>query len=562
VGAAFVTTCNLTEAAKAAGRYATNRRGWQVLRSDGHCGEVRKGDCLFVPNRTINTTQAWRSTGYVFALPNGSARPFVPSGQKQPSIQDLHRRCRSGAFAVLDAIPSLYPVLDKTSASNGANTGRRGWRNVRRLDKAKAKAGANWVITLRYLVATGTTGRFPVRVARTGTTLRRTRTTTSVGAAFVSAFFYRSVNAKALRSDLSICGQPVLSSFGKYTSGFDRTQSSETSKGEVDFMGAKHRNLIDKITTMENLQEAYRKTSCGKKMSFGYLEFKEYDQANLLAVQQELKAGEYTIGDYRNFIVYEPKPRLISALDFKDRLVQHAVCNVITPIFDRSLLPYTFACRVGMGTHAGVKHIQALLRRHKHKYFLKTDFAKFFPTVNRARLHEMIVKKVRCEQTLKILREIIPTQGIGIPIGSLTSQLFANAYGNPIDRFIHFDLGHRYWARYMDDIVILDSDPDRLRVSFNKIQEFAKTDLGMGISKWQVSPVSQGINFLGYRIWPTHKLIRKDSVARAKKKVQKFIKHNDFDSLKKFIASWSGHAKWADTNNLFNWIRNRHAITF
>ena len=532
-----------------------------MLRPNGDCGEVRKGYSLSIPYRTVYATKAWRSASDVFGMFAWSTRPFVSGWQKQSSVKNLHCGCRSGTSAVLDAIPELDSMHDSASASDGANTGRRGWSNVGRMDQATAKAGAIWVKALRYLAATGTTARTPVRDARTGTTPHRTRTTTSGRALPVSTWFYRSANAMALWSDLSTCGQPVLSPLGKYISGFGRTQSSETSKSEADFMGAKHRNLIDQITTMENLQEAYRKTSCGKRMSYGYLEFKEYAQANLIRIQDELKAGEYTIGDYRNFIIYEPKPRLISALDFKDRLVQHAVCNVITPIFDRSLLPYTFACRIGMGTHAGVRHVQALLRRNNHKYFLKTDFAKFFPSVNRERLHQIIYKKIRCEQTLKILREIIPTEGLGIPIGSLTSQLFANAYGNPIDRFIHFDLGHRHWARYMDDIVILDSDPDRLRISFDKIQAFVHDDLGMGISKWQVSPISHGINFLGYRIWPTHKLIRKDSVVRAKRKVQKFIKHKDFDSLRKFIASWSGHAKWADTNNLFTWMRNRHAIT-
>lgn len=326
-------------------------------------------------------------------------------------------------------------------------------------------------------------------------------------------------------------------------------------------MGAKHRNLIDKITTIENLQDAYRRTSCGKRMSYGYLEFKEYSHANLLAIQAELKAGAYKIGEYRNFTIYEPKARLISALDFKDRLVQHALCSVIAPIFDRALLPYTFACRTGMGTHAGVRHVQSMLRHTKHTHFLKTDFSKFFPSVNRQRLHEIIYKKIRCEQTLKILREIIPTEGVGIPIGSLTSQLFANVYGNPVDRFIHFTLGYRNWARYMDDIVILDSNPNQLRASFERIQEFSKDNLGMGISKWQVSPVTQGINFLGYRIWTGHKLIRKDSVTRAKRKVKKFIQHKNFDALKKFTAAWSGHAKWADTMNLFNWMEKHHAIS-
>jgi hypothetical protein len=314
--------------------------------------------------------------------------------------------------------------------------------------------------------------------------------------------------------------------------------------------------------TIENLRDAYRKTAKNKRMTWGYLEFKEYAESNLLLVQQELADGAYKIGGYREFTIYEPKPRLISALDFKDRLVQHALCNVIGPIFEKTLMPYTFACRVGMGTHAGVRHIQSRMRSSHASHFLKTDFSKFFPSVDHVVLHNMIDRRIGCEKTLKILREIISVDGVGIPIGSLTSQLFANVYGNPIDRFIHFELRHHNWARYMDDIVILDKDPTRLRDSFQAISEFSYKNLKLKISKWSVGSLSQGVNFLGYRIWHDHKLLRKDSVVRAKRKVEKFIKHNDKDSLRKFIASWSGHAQWANTNNLFNWMENKYGIAF
>ena len=327
-------------------------------------------------------------------------------------------------------------------------------------------------------------------------------------------------------------------------------------------MVKKHRNLIDKITDIDNLREAYLKTSNGKKMTYGYLEFKEYAEANLLLVQEELRDGAYKIGDYRQFTVYEPKPRLISALDFKDRLVQHALCNVIGPIFERSLMPNTFACRVGLGTHAGERFVQSRLRHLQPKYFLKTDYSKFFPSIDRFILHGMIDRKIDCEKTLQIIREIIPQDGKGIPIGSLTSQLFANVYGNAADRFIHFDMKQREWARYMDDIVILGNDKDELMDCFLRLNDYSINELELRIGKWQLSPISRGVNFLGYRIWPTHKLLRKDSVTRAKRKIARFIASGDQEALKKFTASWAGHAKWADTNNLFKWMEKTHDIKF
>lgn len=295
-------------------------------------------------------------------------------------------------------------------------------------------------------------------------------------------------------------------------------------------------------------------------MTFGFLEFKEYAQINLNNLREELAAGEYKIGGYRQFTIYEPKPRLISALDFKDRLVQHALCNVIAPLFEQTLLNHTFACRPGMGTHAGVRYVQSELRKPGATHYLKTDYSKFFPSVSRAILHDLIERKIGCELTLRILREIIPTDGFGIPIGSLTSQLFANVYGGIIDNYIHHELGHRRWARYMDDIVILGDDPYRLRDDFYRIQAFSAERMDMRISHWSCSGVGRGINFLGYRIWATHKLLRKDSVLRAKRKVARFVKHKDQPGLDQFIASWSGHAQWADTHNLFTWMEKHHGI--
>jgi RNA-directed DNA polymerase len=374
---------------------------------------------------------------------------------------------------------------------------------------------------------------------------------------------YRSANATAWQADLSVIegGQPVLSCFGEHVSRFGRAPITENGKARpTSPMGKRHRNLIQQIADPANVLDAYHKTSNGKRRTWGYLEFKEYDLANLLAVQAELLEGSYKRGPFREFMVYEPKPRLISALDFKDRLVQHATCNIIAPIFEAGMLPYTFACRPGKGTHAGVRHVQAELRHTKATHFLKSDFSKFFPSVNHAALYAMLDKRIHCAATRRLLREIMPEDGVGIPIGSLTSQLFANIYGNAVDQFLHHDLKQRHWARYMDDIIVLGDNPDELRDVFNRMREFAAEHLQLRISHWHVAPISRGINFLGYRIWPTHKLLRKDSVTRAKRKVANFIKHGEDEGLQKFLASWSGHAQWADTNNLFTWMEKRHAI--
>jgi retron-type reverse transcriptase len=325
-------------------------------------------------------------------------------------------------------------------------------------------------------------------------------------------------------------------------------------------MGKRHNNLIEQIASMDNLRDAYEKTARGKRLTWGFLEFKEYAEKNLREISEQLLDGAWQQGAYRQFTVYEPKPRLISALDFKDRLAQHALVNVIGPIFEATLLPYTFACRTGMGTHAGVRHVQAELRRTQATHFLKTDYRRFFPSIDLGRLFRLIEQKIKCKKTLAAILAMVPNTGQGLPIGSLTSQLFANVYGGVIDRFIHTELGARPWARYMDDIVILSSNPYQLRHWFDEIEQASKDRLGLGISKWQVSPVTRGINFLGFRIWPRHKLLRKRSVTGAKRKIARYLRTGDRESLNQFIASWRGHAAHADTCNLFNHLEHRYGI--
>lgn len=320
-----------------------------------------------------------------------------------------------------------------------------------------------------------------------------------------------------------------------------------------------YNNLIHKIAHIDNLKLAYKRTARAKRKTFGYLEFKEYRDVNLHLLSQELLDGTYRIGEYRHFIIYEPKPRLVSALDFKDRLVQHALVGIIEPMFEATFLPNTFACRVNLGTHAGVRYIQSELRKEpKPLYYLKTDFSKFFPSVDHNILLALIERKISCKQTLTLIKEIVKPDEIGIPIGSLTSQLFANVYGSILDNYIHNELGYRRWARYMDDVIILGDDMDKLRQDFYKIAEFSENNMKLRISKWHCRSVKNGINFLGYRIWETHKLLRKSSVISAKRKIAKYIKYGDNLALDKFIASWKGHAQWADTHNLLNWLEKKH----
>ncbi len=316
-------------------------------------------------------------------------------------------------------------------------------------------------------------------------------------------------------------------------------------------MGRKHKRLFEKVIDKSNFQDAYLKTRKGKRKSFSYLEFKEYAQLNLEILREEVADGGYVRAPFRKFYIYDPKMRLISSLPFRDRIVQHALNNVLETIYLPRFLPYTFACLPNKGTHAGVKHIQSHLRKGNVTHYLKTDFSKYFPSIHCPTLYKIHDAKVHCVKTMNLMEAIQPRGDTGIAIGNLKSQLNANLYGTLVDDFVHHTLRPIAWARYMDDMVLLDNDLGRLREMKEQIEEFAMKKMHLRFSKWNVAPVSRGINFLGYRIWPNHKLIRKQSVTRAKRAINALKQRNDMDGLNRFLAAWTGHAGWADTQNLF-----------
>ena len=315
-------------------------------------------------------------------------------------------------------------------------------------------------------------------------------------------------------------------------------------------MGRKHKRLFDRIIAKENFEDAFQKTRKGKRKSISYLEFKEYGALNLELLRQEVADQAYFRAEFRTFYIYDPKLRLISGLPFRDRIVQHALNNILEPIYEPTFLPYTFACRPGKGTHAGVRYVQSMLRKGEVTHFLKTDFSKYFPSIPCETLYQIHDKKIHCWRTMELMEIIQARCDIGIPIGSLKSQLNANLFGTLADNFVHHDLKPIAWARYMDDMVLLDSDSGRLREMKSALEEFANDRMQLRFSKWSVAPISRGINFLGYRIWPHYKLMRKQSVTRAKRAIKSLKRRGDVEGLNRFLAAWTGHASWADTQNL------------
>lgn len=320
------------------------------------------------------------------------------------------------------------------------------------------------------------------------------------------------------------------------------------------YMGKKHKNLFPRIVARDNLYSAYHKAAKDKRGSVGHLYFREYLATNISTLQRSIASGNYRPGEPHRFFVYEPKKRLIAALPFYDRVAQHALCNVINPIFDQVFLPQSYACREAKGTHAAARDVQAELRR-MHKagatpWVLKTDYAAYFASIKRDVLHREFRRKISCPPTLKLIESMIPATGRGISIGELLSQTSANLYGHIMDRWLLHQVGIKRFFRYMDDIVVLAHSRQALDLLRMGMQWFSQARMGMEFSKWSIQPAIRGINFVGYRIWRTHKLLRTDSVVRAKRKIKRYTKNGEHDRLDKFLAAWRGHAQHADSHNL------------
>lgn len=318
-------------------------------------------------------------------------------------------------------------------------------------------------------------------------------------------------------------------------------------------MGRKYKRLIEKIASQENIVNAALKARKGNVNSVGGMIYMDYLESNSLLLHEQIANGSYAPGESREFVIYEPKRRVISALPFRDRVVQHAINNVIEPIFEQTFYYQSYGCIRGKGTHSGAVACQAMQRRLMKSgpvWVLKTDFAGYFYNIDRSVLHKRITAKISCKETLDLIEKFVPRDGVGIPIGNLTSQLFANIYGTIADEWILHVAKNKNFIRYMDDIVIFGSSKSEMLELKDRFELFCADEMHLQLSKWSVTNVTHGVNFLGYRIWPTHKLLRRQSVLSAKRKIKKYTTNKDSEKLRKFTASWLGHAKWADSRNL------------
>ncbi len=335
-----------------------------------------------------------------------------------------------------------------------------------------------------------------------------------------------------------------------------------------------YKNLYDRITSFENLLLAARRAQKGKRFVCGTAQFNLNLENELIQLQRELQEKTYRHGGYRDFIIYDPKQRLISAAPYRDRVVHHALCNVIEPIFDRTFIHDSYACRLGKGTHAAVRRYTHFAR--KYPYVLKCDIQKYFQSVDQEILFGIVGKKIRCRDTLWLIRQILSSHADAgsvfyfetddlftpyerrraIPIGNLTSQFFANVYLNGFDHFVKERLNCRAYIRYVDDFVVFDDSKERLHSVRRSIADYLSAlRLRLHENKSRIYRVADGVRFLGYRIFPTHRLVLRENAVRMRRKLKKFSRcyqegSIDLSRIKQTIQSWIGHVGHADSHRL------------
>jgi hypothetical protein len=281
--------------------------------------------------------------------------------------------------------------------------------------------------------------------------------------------------------------------------------------------------LMERVVDRETLREAYARAARGKRTKRDAAAFGADLDANLAGLARDLAEGTYRVGRYHQFTIFDPKERLITAPCFRDRVLHHALTLVCEPVFERLLIADTFACRRGKGREAAVE--RAMRFAGHHPWFLKLDFRKYFHSIDHQRLLELLARKFKDRRLLDLLGRIIASYevapGKGLPIGSLTSQHFANFYLAGLDRFVKERLCAGGYVRYMDDLVVWGGDRHWLAAARDRIADFADVDLSLELKPDPcINRCGFGMDFLGCRVFPSHISLNRRSRVRFRRKLR------------------------------------------
>jgi retron-type reverse transcriptase len=330
------------------------------------------------------------------------------------------------------------------------------------------------------------------------------------------------------------------------------------------------------LVAWDNLYLAYRKAARGKRGHPNVAQFEYRLEENLIQLQEELADETYQPGPYHSFYIHEPKKRLISAAPFRDRVVHHALCLQIEPVFERSFIHDSYANRIGKGTHRALDRAQAFAR--KFAYVLICDIESFFPAIDHAILLAQLKRKIVDPKVVRLVQKILhsgrdvlqeeyamryfPGDDLfavqrprGLPIGNLTSQFWANCYLNPLDHFIKRALRCRGYLRYVDDFLLFSNQKVQLW-SWKReiIRRLATLRLTLH-PQAQPQPVSEGIPFLGFRLFPERRRLKNRKGVYYQRKLNRMIaeleQHPEKEeALLQSVQGWANHVRYASTIGL------------
>ena len=339
-----------------------------------------------------------------------------------------------------------------------------------------------------------------------------------------------------------------------------------------------HKNLFDKIISPENLFSAWDAFKNDKRIKIGVQKFEYRLEENIFKLHRELQNKTYEHGRYTGFYIRDPKPRHIHKATVRDRILHHAIFSVVNPIFEPTFIQSSFSCRIGFGTHKGVKILGLMARSisgngTKSCFALKCDVRRFFDAVDHEVLISILEKRIKDPDALWLLEKIVRSftssrsnlfDRKGLPIGNLTSQLFANIYMNELDQFVKHNLGVKYYCRYTDDFVIISDDRDYLVGLVSKIKSFLNQRLQLEIhpKKITIRKFQQGIDFLGYVVLPHYQVLRTKTKRRIFKKLFKKVGEHKTgvitnETLEQSLQSYLGILTHADAYRLSQELKNQ-----
>jgi len=331
-----------------------------------------------------------------------------------------------------------------------------------------------------------------------------------------------------------------------------------------------YNKLYRKICSYDNLYSAYRKARKGKTKKLYVKEFENNLDKNLIDLQFELMTFIYSPRPLDNFILKDPKTRKISRSDFRDRVIHHAIINIIGAIFEKRFIYDSCANQKRKGNLFSIKRFETFRRKitknfSSRAFCLKADIKHYFQEVHHDILLKIIKNKIKDKKVIWLIRKILKKNASGektkgMPLGNLTSQFFANVYLNELDYFVKHKLKIKYYVRYVDDFIILHENEEQLREWKMKIELFLKENLKLELhpQKSRIISLSKGIDFVGFRNFYYFKLLRKRNIREMMKKISNYNEYLILDEkMMEIFQGWNSYAKWANTYRLRQYVLSK-----